>query len=221
MAVILTKRLGEVKHYLRWAGWVVGLLLLMQGCFPDLPPEAERPPEPGVTVSPEQHQGRARSVAEKNYDSLLLFERYARKRSHQWVFDRQGLRFEEQNNEVVLVVTGRYFWKFNADKSNPQAEGEELWQKLIGPFLEEIFLKGRFQPDFERVRITVRFERESPTGKKVTQEGIGIFNIKAWKPEEGSKPKETKNFLSRSESQIDGQKVIISDKVSGDKKRKE
>ena len=193
-----------------------GIILSLAGCFPALPPEAQRPPDPAVVVAPENHRGRAQVFALENYDRLLLFERAARKKNRSWIFDRQGIRFEEQKGEVVLVISGRYFWKFDADKKDRQLEAEELWRSLVGPFMEEIFIKEKLKLGFERVWVEVRFERESFTGKGFTEGARGEFNIKAWRPEESPLPSGAQGFVGRTQTQIDGQTVALRGKVLGE-----
>ncbi len=188
-------------------------VILGVGCLPPLPPEAERPPDPGVVVAPERHRGRAQIFALENYEPMLLFERAARKRSHQWAFDRQGIRFEEDKDQVVLVLSGRFFWKFDAPKVSRQEEAEEIWRGITAPFLEELFIKGRFKLGFDRVLLEARFERENAPAKSYTDEGVGRFNIKAPRPGAAPKPQKAVEFLKDTEAQIDGQAVILREKV--------
>lgn len=209
MQNILTKRSPGVKYFPGMAVVWLWIVLSLGGCLPPLPPEADRPPDPAVVVPPERHRGRAQIFALENYNQLLLFERSARKRSRSWVFDREGIRFEEQKGEVVLVITGRYFWKFDANRINRQEEAEELWRKIIGPFLEEMFLKGHFKMGFDSVLVEVRFERENSAGKNLTLESKGSFRIKTFMPGVEPKPKSIQNFLSRTEAQIDGKIVVL------------
>lgn len=231
MKDILTKRPLRVKQLLGTLTTLLGAALFLGGCLPPLPPEADRPPDPGVVVSPEQHRGRAQIFALENYDQLQLFARSARKRNNRWVFDRQGIRFEEQKGEVTLVMTGRYFWKFDAQKTTAQEEAEELWRRIIAPFLEEMFLKNRrsvpgmvegifletgFKLGFERMLVEVRFERENSAVKNITQEALGRFNIKLFGAETTIKPESPQNFVSRTEILIDDKPVVLRADILGE-----